>query len=52
MIGNKPVILESVNLRPALAQKRLRIVRAFPARGFLSDALDIFQETYRGVLEC
>ena len=47
MIGNKPVILEPVNLRLALAQKRLRIVRPFPARGFLGDAFDIFQETHR-----
>jgi hypothetical protein len=32
MVGNKPVVLEPVSLRLALAQKRLRIVRPFPAR--------------------
>ena len=48
MIGNKAVVLEPVSLRLALAQKRLRIVRAFPARGFFGDAFDIFQETHRG----
>jgi hypothetical protein len=50
MIGNKPVILEPVNLRLALAQKGLRIVRPLPARGFLGYAFDIFQETHRGDL--
>jgi hypothetical protein len=48
MVGNKPVVLEPVSLRLALAQKRLGIVRPFPAHGFLGDAFDIFQETHRG----
>ena len=33
-----------------LAQQLVRIVRPFPARGFLGDAFDIFQETHRGDL--
>jgi hypothetical protein len=47
MIGNEAVILEPVRLRLALAQQGLRIVRLFPAGGFLGDAFDIFQGTHR-----
>lgn len=48
MVGNKPVVLEPISLRFARAQKRLGIARPFPARSFLGDAFDIFQETHRG----
>jgi hypothetical protein len=47
MIGDDTVILETVNLRLALAQQGSKIIGLSPARGLFGNTRDIFQNAHR-----
>jgi hypothetical protein len=47
MIGDDTVILETVNLRLALAQQGSKIIGLSPARGLFGNTRDIYQNAHR-----
>ena len=47
MIGDDTIILETVNLRLALAQQGSKIIGLSPARGLFGNTRDIFQNAHR-----
>ena len=50
MIGNEPVVLETVRVRLPFAKQSSRVLRTPPAGGFLSDTFDILKQAHEAAV--